>query len=280
MKQFLKIALVLASVSAQSNELDNLVNTSATIVGKIDTASIMVGSAIGYSNQGFISPQGLADSGKITQQELQAYNQALTGITAYNPYGDAQTFLENAADDELGLMHEAVDVFTEVVIDMVEVVKVNELAESASTPNEEAAVVDYVQTNFEQLQITEAEVQTYNQSLDDIEHHSTNAGAFLSVAANKDATNFLETGAANNNTTFDTANITFDANQQYVKVSWSNQNATAVYVNGNNFGIDAYVTEADVLAYGQQTEFYGGSPTKMGYDCFVQQINCEHNYEP
>ena len=91
MKQFLKIALVLASVSAQSNELDNLVNTSAAIVGKIDTASIMVGSAIGYSNQGFISPQGLADSGKITQQELQAYNQALTGITAYNPYGDAQT---------------------------------------------------------------------------------------------------------------------------------------------------------------------------------------------
>lgn len=272
--------LVLASVSAQANELDNLVNTSAAIVGKIDTASILVGSAINYSSQGLISPQGMADAGKITQQELEAYNQALTGITAYNPYGDAQTFLEDAADGELELMHDAVDVFTEAVVNMVEVVKVNELAETASTPNEEAAVVEYVDTNFEQLQITDSEVATYNQSLDDIETHSTNAGAYLSVAANKDATNFLETGAANNNTTFGEATVSFDANQQYVRVAWNNQNATAVFVNGNNFGIDAYVTEADVLAYGQQTEFYGGSPTQVGYDCFVQQINCEYDYEP
>lgn len=280
MKKFLKITLVLASVSAQANELDNLVNTSAAIVGKIDTASIMVGSAINYSGQGLISPQGIADAGKITQQELQAYNQALSGITAYNPYGDAQTFLEDAADGELELMHDAVDVFTDAVVNMVEVVKVNELAEAAATPNEEAAVVEYVDTNFEQLQITDSEVATYNQSLDDIETHSTNAGAYLSVAANKDATNFLETGAANNNTTFGEATISFDSNQQYVRVAWANQNATAVFVNGNNFGIDAYVTEADVLAYGQQTEFYGGSPTKVGYECFVQQINCEYDYEP
>ena len=177
-------------------------------------------------------------------------------------------------------MHDAVDMFTDAVVNMVEVVKVNELAESAATPNEEAAVVEYVDTNFEQLQITDSEVATYNQSLDDIETHSTNAGAYLSVAANKDATNFLETGAANNNTTFGEATISFDSNQQYVRVAWANQNATAVFVNGNNFGIDAYVTEADVLAYGQQTEFYGGSPTKVGYDCFVQQINCEYDYEP
>lgn len=272
--------LVLASVSAQASELDDLVNASAAIVGKIDTASILVGSALNYSSQGLISPQGMADAGKITQQELQAYNQALSGITAYNPYGDAQTFLEDAADGELELMHDAVDVFTEAVVNMVEVVKVNELAETASTPNEEAAVVEYVDTNFEQLQITDSEVATYNQSLDDIETHSTNAGAFLSVAANKDATNFLETGAANNNTTFGEATVSFDANQQYVRVAWNNQNATAVFVNGNNFGIDAYVTEADVLAYGQQTDFYGGSPTQVGYDCFVQQMNCEYDYEP
>jgi hypothetical protein len=280
MKKFLMMPLLLASVSAQANELDNLVNTSAAIVGKIDTASILVGSAINYSSQGLISPQGTADAGKITQQELQAYNQALSGITAYNPYGDAQTFLEDAADSQLELMHDAVDVFTDAVVNMVEVVKVNELAEAAATPNEEAAVVEYVDTNFEQLQITDSEVATYNQSLDDIETHSTNAGAYLSVAANKDATNFLETGAANNNTTFGEATISFDSNQQYVRVAWANQNATAVFVNGNNFGIDAYVTEADVLAYGQQTEFYGGSPTKVGYDCFVQQINCEYDYEP
>ena len=280
MKKFLMMPLLLASVSAQANELDNLVNTSAAIVGKIDTASILVGSAINYSSQGLISPQGTADAGKITQQELQAYNQALSGITAYNPYGDAQTFLEDAADSQLELMHDAVDVFTDAVVNMVEVVKVNELAEAAATPNEEAAVVEYVDTNFEQLQITDSEVATYNQSLDDIETHSTNAGAYLSVAANKDATNFLETGAANNNTTFGEATISFDSNQQYVRVAWANQNAIAVFVDGNNFGIDAYVTEADVLAYGQQTEFYGGSPTKVGYDCFVQQINCEYDYEP
>lgn len=280
MKKFLKIALALASVSAQASELDDLVNTSAAIVGKIDRASALVGSAIGYSEQGYIAPDDLAATAHISQGELEAYNQALANISNYQPYGDAQTFLELAADDELQLMHDAVDVFTEVVVDMVGVVKVNEMAESAATPNEEAAVVDYVETNYEQLQITDTEVATYNQSLDDIETHSTRAGAYLSVAASKDATNFLEAGAANNNTTFSESNVSFDVNQQYVVVAWNSQNATAVYVNGNNFGINAYVTEADVLAYGQQTEFYGGSPTQVGYDCFVQQVNCEYDYEP
>ena len=67
MKQFLKITLVLASVSAQANELDDLVNTSAAIVGKIDRASALVGSAIGYSEQGYIAPDDLAATAHISQ---------------------------------------------------------------------------------------------------------------------------------------------------------------------------------------------------------------------
>ena len=85
MKKFLMMPLLLASVSAQANELDNLVNTSAAIVGKIDTASIMVGSAINYSGQGLISPQGIGrrwqDNPARTSSLQPMHSQALQHIT-------------------------------------------------------------------------------------------------------------------------------------------------------------------------------------------------------
>ena len=36
-----------------------------------------------------------------------------------------------------------------------------------------------------------------------------------------------------------------------------------------------YVDEANILAYGAQTEFYYTSPTASGYECFMNQTNCE-----
>ena len=280
MKQILKILPLLAIGFAQANELDDLINASAAIVGKIDTASMMVGSAINYSYTGQVAEAGIGDSAKIQQAEVEAYNAALQNMSNFLPYGDAQTFLENAAADELELMHDAVDTFTEVVVDMATVIEVNEMASEAATPNEQKAVQDYVTSNVETLTIDQNDVETYNQSIDDIETHAANAGAYLGVAQNKDATNFLEQGAANNNTTFDSATVNYVAEQQWVAVSWGNGNATAVYINGNNFGLDLYVSEADVLQYGQETEFYTGSPTALGYQCFMNQINCDYDYEP
>ena len=62
-------------------------------------------------------------------------------------------------------------------------------------------------------------------------------------------------------------------------MSWAGtNNATAVYLNGQNYGLDLYVTEADVLAIGSDSEYYLTGPTAQGFNCFMSQGDCEYEY--
>ena len=280
MKKKKILALLAISSVAQSDQLDNLIDTSGAIVDQIDRGIAYVGSAAEYSYLGTsLSDGSVSESAHITSEQIQAYNDALSGMASYMPYGDVLTVLNEQANTELELMDQAVDVFTEAVVEMVQVVQVAEMAEEASTPDEEAAVQDFVVNNQEVLTITQEEVTEYNQSIDDIETHANNASAFIAIAANTDAVDFLQQGAENNNTTAEQATLTYNANQQWVSMQWAGtNNATAVFLNGNdNFGLDLYVTEADILVAGQESEFYLTGPTAQGYDCFMYG-DC--NYEP
>ena len=270
--------LVIGSV-AHSDQLDNLINTSNQIVDQIDKGIAYVGSAAEYSYLGAsLSDGSVSESAHITSQQIQAYNDALSNMASYMPYGDVQSVLNEQANTELELMDEAIGVFTEAVVEMVQVVEVAELAEEAATPDDKAAVQEFVANNQEVLTITQEEVTEYNQSIDDIETHANNASAFIAVAENTEAVDFLQQGAENNNTTAEQATLSYNANQQWVSMQWAGtNNATAVLLNGSNFGLDMYVSEADILVAGQESEYYMTGPTAQGYDCFMYG-DC--NYEP
>jgi hypothetical protein len=274
------LALLAISSVAQSDQLDNLIDTSSAIVDQIDRGIAYVGSASEYSYLGTsLSDGSVSESAHITSQQIQAYNDALSNMASYMPYGDVLAVLNEQANTELELMDQAVDVFTEAVVEMVQVVQVAEMAEEASTPDEEAQVQEFVVNNQEVLTITQEEVTEYNQSIDDIETHANNASAFIAVAANVDAVDFLQQGAENNNTTAEQATLSYSANNQWVKMQWAGtNNATAVFLNGNdNFGLDLYVSDADILVAGQESNFYLTGPTAQGYDCFMYG-DCD--YEP
>ncbi len=96
MKRLAATILSLSAISSvQASELDNLIQTSAALAGKIDNATKLVGAAIENSYTGQVAPSGLADDVIITVAEVQAYNSALAGMSTYQPYGDVQTFLED-----------------------------------------------------------------------------------------------------------------------------------------------------------------------------------------
>ena len=276
MKKMILPLLVLSSV-AQSDELDNLINTSSAIVDQLTTGIKLVGAASEYAHHGdALSSGNLSQNAHISSEQLQAYNSALYDMANYKPYGDMQTVLEDRAMEELNLMDDAIDTFTEVVVDMIQVVEVAEKAETATSPQEEAEVQTFVANNTEVLTITQEEVDTYNQSVDDIETHANNASAFLAVAGNKEAVEFLEQGVENANTTAEQTNIFYDANAQWIAMGYpTTRNLTAVYLNGQNFGLDLYVSEADILAQGSESEFFQTSPVGQGYDCFMYGTDCE-----
>lgn len=271
------VSLLAINSAAHSNELDDLINASGAIVNQIDRGIMMTGAAMSYAHSGTgLSDGTMSGTAHISTEQLTAYNNALQGMKTYLPYGSVQTELENQAAQELDLMEDAIDTFTEVVVDMITVVQVSEMAEEAASPADEAALQDFVVANTEVLTISQEEVDTYNQSLDDIETHANNASAFLAVAGNEEAVEFMQQGVENANTTADQANIFYDANAQWVAMGYpTTRNLTAVYLNGQNFGIDLYVTEADILAVGSDSEFYLTGPTYQGYKCFMTQEDCE-----
>ena len=271
-------SLFLSSSVAQASELDDLIASSAAIVDQINTGILMTGAAMGYAHSGTgLSDGQLAGTAYISTQQVEAYNQALSGMVTYLPYGSAQDYLEEQAAAELALMETAIDDFTAVVVDMLAVQEVAELAAEASTPDEEAAVQEYVTSNTDALTIDQSDADTYNQSLDSIETHANAAGAFLGVAANPDAVAFLDQGAMDNNTTIESNTLSYSASNQAVSIAWTSGNpATSVYVNGSDsFNINLYVSHQDILTAGTTSELYLTGPTYLGYECFMTQLNCE-----
>jgi len=238
----------------------------------------MTGAAMGYAHTGTgISDGQLAGTAYITTEQVNAYNQALSGMITYLPYGSAQDYLEEQAAAELALMEAAIDDFTTVVVDMLAVQEVAELAAEADTPDEEAAVQEYVTSNTDALTIDQSDADAYNQSLDSIETHANAAGAFLGVAANPDAVAFLDQGAMDNNTRVETNTLSYSASTQAVSLAWTSGNpATSIYVNGSDaFNINLYVSHQDILTAGATSELYLTGPTYLGYECFMTQLNCE-----
>jgi len=282
MKMKVLASLFLSSSVAQASELDDLIASSAAIVDQINTGILMTGAAMGYAHTGTgISDGQLAGTAYITTEQVNAYNQALSGMITYLPYGSAQDYLEEQAAAELALMEAAIDDFTTVVVDMLAVQEVAELAAEASTPDEEAAVQEYVTSNTDALTIDQSDADTYNQSLDSIETHANAAGAFLGVAANSDAVAFLNQGAMDNNTRIETNTLSYSASTQAVSLAWTSGNpATNIYVNGSDaFNIDLYVSHQDILTVGATSELYLTGPTYLGYECFMSQLNCEDTGE-
>ena len=278
MKMKVLASLFLSSSVAQASELDDLIASSAAIVDQINTGILMTGAAMGYAHSGTgISDGQLAGTAYISTQQVEAYNQALSGMVTYLPYGSAQDYLEEQAAAELALMEAAIDDFTTVVVDMLAVQEVAELATEASTPDEEAAVQEYVTSNTDALTIDQSDADTYNQSLDSIELHANAAGAFLGVAANPDAVAFLNQGAMDNNTRIETNTLSYSASTQAVSLAWTSGNpATSIYVNGSDaFNINLYVSHQDILTVGATSELYLTGPTYLGYECFMTQLNCE-----
>lgn len=272
------VSLLVTSSAVQSSEIDNLVNTSGAIVSQIDRGLKLTGAALQYANTGDgLSDGNLSSTAHISTEQLDAYNNALSSMSMYTPYGSVQVELENLATQELELMDQAVDTFAEVVVEMITVVEVSEMASEASTPDQEAAVQDFVVSNAEVLTIGAEEVDTYNQSLDDIETHANNASAYLAVAGNEDAVAFLDQKVQDANTTADQTNIFYDANAQWLAMGTPMQrNLNIISLSGENtYGFDLYVSEADILVIGADSEFYLTGPTAVGYKCFMTQEDCE-----
>ena len=280
MKKAVLTSLYLLCSGVQSSELDTLIETSSAIVDQINKGIMFVGGSIHASQTGMgISSGQLSGNYYISSEQVTAYNSALSGMVNYLPYGSAKEYLNEQAQSELDAMEDAIEDFTTVVVDMLEVQEVAERAETAETPDDQAEVQDYIAQN--DMSVSQEDADTYNQSLDDIEEHANAAGAFLAVAGNPEAVAFLDQGAMDNNTRVEDNALTYSSTNQAVELAWaSSETVSSVYLNGQgNYGLDIYASETDILNTGYESLFYNTGPTALGFNCFMYQIDCDEGDE-
>ncbi len=280
MKKAVLMSLYLLCSGAQSSELDTLIETSSAIVDQINKGIMFVGGAHHASQTGMgISSGQLSGNYYISDEQVTAYNSALSGMVHYLPYGSAEDYLNEQAQSELDAMEDAIGDFTAVVVDMLEVQEVAERAETAETPDDQAEVQDYIAQN--DMSVSQEDADTYNQSLDDIEEHANAAGAFLAVAGNPEAVAFLDQGAMDNNTRVEDNVLSYSASNQAVELAWaSSETVSSVYLNGQgDYGLDIYASETDILNTGYESLFYNTGPTALGFNCFMYQIDCDEGDE-
>lgn len=280
MKKAALTSLFLICSGVQSSELDTLIATSSAIVDQINSGIMFVGGSINAAQTGMgISSGQLSGNYYISNEQVANYNAALTGMVNYMPYGSAEDYANQQAQNEIEQMEAAIEDFTTVVVDMLSVQEVAERAEAAETPDDQAEVQDYVAQN--DLSVSQDDADTYNQSLDDIENHANAAGAFLAVAGNPEAVAFLMEGAMTNNTRVEDNVLTYSSANQAVEMAWANNDTvSSIYLNGQgDYGLDIYATEATILNTGYESMFYNSGPTALGYNCFMYQTDCDESDE-
>ena len=280
MKKAALTSLFLICSGVQSSELDTLIATSSAIVDQINSGIMFVGGSINAAQTGMgISSGQLSGNYYISNEQVANYNAALTGMVNYMPYGSAEDYVNQQAENEIEQMEAAIEDFTTVVVDMLSVQEVAERAEAAETPDDQAEVQDYVAQN--DLSVSQDDADTYNQSLDDIENHANAAGAFLAVAGNPEAISFLNAGAKENNTRIEDNALTYSSANQAVELAWANSDTvSSIYLNGQgDYGLDIYATEATILNTGYESMFYNSSPTALGFNCFMYQTDCDEGDE-
>ena len=253
------LASLIVSAPAYSNEIDSLVNASQSIRDSFKYGIQAVGGMQAYASQGKIAPTGTVQGGKISYDQSDAYNQALAAVQnavyTYNP--GAQEYFDNQANQAMNEVNTAVDTFVEASQAVIEVVVVNQMAEDAQNAGDERgamALQEYIEAN--DVVLADAEVDFYNESLENVESSAQVAAAYFAVANDEELVAAADDMAYEVNVTYqEAATSFFDAATQAVWVSFDG--GTTI----QGLALDGYfVTVESILVEGEQTDFFRSSP--------------------
>lgn len=258
------MALALASVSAPASsitEIDDLVNTSASIRSTFDYGIRAVGGMIAYAPVGGIAPTGTVDNGIISYGQADAYNAAVAAVqnATYTVDVGAQEYFDNAANQAMNNVSAAVDAYVSASAAVIEVVRVNEIASDAQAAGDGealAAVQDYIATN--DVTLEQSEVDLYNDALTTVEENSQTAAAFYAIANDASLIESANQQADSLNATYETATESyFDAAMGEVVVKFEGVQDFVVALMVNTY----FKTTTEILTQGEASTFYQTGPT-------------------
>jgi len=258
------LALALASVSAPAlaiQEIDELVNTSSSIRATFDYGIRAIGGMTAYAATGGIAPIGTVNDGIITADQANAYNASLVAVqnATYIVDVGAQDYFDNAANQAMNNVNEAIDAYVAAAQAVIEVVRVNEIAADAQAAGDgEAltAVQDYIANN--DVTLEQNDVDIYNDALVTVEENSQTAAAFMAVANDPTLIESANQQADSMGSTYaEAVDSFFSVEMGEVIVSFEGVQDSVVVLMVNSY----FVPTADILAEGESSNFYLTGPT-------------------
>ncbi len=260
--------LCLSAIGAQSDQvLDNLVTTSSSIATSMNTGLQIVGGLTVAASQGRVAHVGTIDTALISEAQRTAFNTALNTMAGTQYYGFEQ-FAEDRAQEALENMSEALDSFVDVTVELATVIEVADRAEIAQSNNdmqEKEELARFVEDNQEAFTVTESQVETWNESIEDVEEFSSTAAMWRASSEHEGAVAFMDSMAEQGDVSFtDVEQSYFNRDVGIAIVSWD-QYSLGVLTDG----INAYIDLGDVLEAGANTSLFLDGPTQTSYRCFV-----------
>jgi hypothetical protein len=203
-----------------------------------------------YATTGGVIEGGALNDAQITQQMMDDYNEAIDAVINSH-YASAQDIFLQAHYDSMGNLNTSVDQLVDATIVLSSVFFVADLAASADTTQEQMALQS-VLANDPSLQITQMEVDAFNQSLDAVGAYAREAGAFLAAANNESLTAAVDSFAENNNVAVGAYTaVTFSQSiDQYIitwgdhgfAAGWSGYNTGNIYDVNDIYNLGAYLS--------------------------------------
>ena len=251
------LASLIVSGAAHANEIDNLVNTSQSIRDTFKYGIKAVGGLQAYAPVGGIAPTGTVDQGKISYDQSKAYNDALVAVQnavyTYDP--GAQEYFDNQADIAMSEVNAAVDTYVQAAQAVIEVATVNEMAQDAQEAGDERgamALQEYIEAN--DVVLSDAEVDFYNESLDNVESAAQTAAAYFAVAGDAEMVDQANQAAYDMRATYaEIDNSYFDAATGQMSLVFTDFAVTLT--------LDSYFKmTTEVITEGSNTDFFRTSP--------------------
>lgn len=269
------MALVFLSGSAHAQQgLNDLINTSQSIVNTFDLGIRTVAGMTSYSYDGGIAPAGMAETAYIQKNQADAYNAA---VAAFSGENYAYTAAEYAQDQKVTAdmqMQESIEAYVQAAYAVIEVTRINNMAEeigATNTAEGEARAQElqaYIAGN--DVILDDAEVLAYNDGLAGIESAASELAAFTAIAADAELQASLESSVADMGESLRNADNAYFAEGTSNLIIEFSGTATQVALDMSLY----FKTTTEILDRGAADTFYTTGPTQN--PCFFAQTEEEY----
>lgn len=216
----------------------------------------MAGSQFFATNGGIVEISALTDH-QITQEEYDNYHTALQGVRDTVFYSTQQALMD-AHENSMDAVTEAIDSFvvaTHQIAVVEEVAEKAETAQQSGSVSDQVAVQEFVEQN--NVEITQATVDNFNQSLEDIGVNAREAGAFLAAAHNQSITEINDQHTKDFGNSMHEATVSYSATSDSLFIEFADTYGNVSY-HGFLEGAGHMRTTAEVLGEGEY--IYNQSP--------------------